>query len=116
MRHVVELPQISEAVFFILASLAQEPRHGYSLMKDIETVSEGRVHLSTGTLYGALRRLLDCAWIERFDTGDTSRDKQTYRLTALGRGILAQEHDRLKQLTRIASLRLRKARLRAQEA
>jgi len=116
MRHVVELPPISEAVFFILASLAQEPRHGYSLLKDIETLSDGRVRLSTGTLYGALRRLLEGEWIERFETGDTSRDKQTYRLTALGRKMLQQEHDRMKQLTRVASLRLRKAHSRTQEA
>jgi len=94
-------------VFFILASLAKEPRHGYSLLKDIEALSAGRVRLSTGTLYGALRRLLDNAWIERFETGDTSRDKQTYRLTSLGRSLLQHEHDRLKQLTRIASSRLR---------
>jgi len=106
MRHVVEAP-VSEAVFFILASLAEEPRHGYSLLKDIEALSGGRVRLSTGTLYGALRRLLENGWIERFETADTARDKQTYRLTALGRSLLQQEHDRLKQLTRIASSRLR---------
>src|SRR5882762_1335364 len=106
MRHVVEAP-ISEAVFFILASLAEEPRHGYSLLKDIESLSDGRVRLSTGTLYGALRRLLESEWIERFETKDTSRDKQTYRLTALGRKVLHQEHQRLRQLARIASARLR---------
>ena len=107
MRHVVETMPISEAVFFILASLAAEPRHGYSILKDIEALSEGRVRLSTGTLYGALRRLLENDWIERFETADTSRDKQTYRLTALGRRLLRQETDRLKQLTRVASSNLR---------
>jgi DNA-binding PadR family transcriptional regulator len=107
MRHVVEHPQISEAVFFILASLAEEPRHGYSLLKDIESLSDGRVRLSTGTLYGALRRLLESERIERFETKDTSRDKQTYRLTALGRKVLQKEHERLRQLARIASIRLR---------
>ncbi len=107
MRHVVEATPVSEAVFLILASLAQGPRHGYSLLKDIEALSDGRVRLSTGTLYGALRRMLDHDWIERFETADTSRDKQTYRLTGRGRSVLQQEHDRLKQLTRIASSRLR---------
>ena len=107
MRHVADATPISEPVFLILASLAQEPRHGYSLLKDIEEISGGRVRLSTGTLYGALRRLLESGWIERFATDDTSRDKQTYRLTALGRSLLQQEHDRMKQLTRIASSRLR---------
>ena len=107
MRHVADGHQVSEAVFLILASLAEEPRHGYSLLKDIEALSAGRVRLSTGTLYGALRRLLDQSWIERYETGDTSRDKQTYRLTAGGRNALRREHERLTQLARIAGSRLR---------
>jgi DNA-binding PadR family transcriptional regulator len=107
MRHVAEVLPLSEPVFFILASLASEPRHGYSLLKEIEALSEGRVRLSTGTLYGALRRLLDDGWIERFQTEDTSRDKQTYRLSEMGLTVLQQERDRLKQLSRIATSMLR---------
>lgn len=101
MRHVAERP-ISEPVFLILVSLADKPHHGYALMKDIESLSEGRVRLSTGTLYGAIGRLLDGGWIERFEQKDTSRDKQAYRLTAAGRGQLKAEVARMKQLTRAA--------------
>jgi|SRR6476661_5176199 len=101
MRHVAERP-LTEPVFLILASLAEKPRHGYALMKDIEEISEGRVRLSTGTLYGAIRRLLDEGWIERFAQKDTSREKQSYRLTAAGRGQLKAEVARMKQLTRVA--------------
>ena len=110
MRHVVSRP-LSEPVLLILTSLADRPRHGYALMKDIETLSDRRVRLSTGTLYGALRRLLEDAWIERFEQEDTSREKQPYRLTAVGRRQLQLELDRMKQLTRAAG-----ARLRAKEA
>jgi DNA-binding PadR family transcriptional regulator len=106
MRHVVPRA-VSEPVMLILTSLADQPRHGYALMKDIETLSGGRVRLSTGTLYGALRRLLEDAWIERFEQADTSREKQAYRLTALGRSQLQLELDRMKQLTRAAGARLR---------
>ena len=106
MRHVAERP-VSEAVLLILISLADRPRHGYALMKDIETLSAGRVRLSTGTLYGALRRLLVNMWIERFEQDDTSRDKQAYRLTSDGRQRLHQELARMKQLTRAAGIRLR---------
>lgn len=95
----------------ILTSLADQPRHGYALMKDIEALSGGRVRLSTGTLYGALRRLLEVGWIERFAQPDTSRDKQAYALSAQGRRRLESELDRMKQLTRAAA-----ARLRAREA
>jgi len=91
----------------ILTSLAGKPRHGYALMKDIEALSGGRVRLSTGTLYGALRRLLQDDWIERFEQEDTSREKQAYRLTAEGRRQLQLELDRMKQLTRAAGARLR---------
>ena len=94
---------LTEPVFLILASLADKPRHGYALMKNIEEISEGRVRLSTGTLYGAIRRLLEDGWIERFAQKDTSRDKQAYRLTTAGRGRLKAEVTRMKQLTRAAA-------------
>jgi len=97
---------LTEPVLLILLSLADQPRHGYSILKDIEQVSEGRVVLSTGTLYGALRRLLEDKWIERFEDADTSRGKQSYRLTAHGRRNLRFEVARMKKLTRVASLRV----------
>jgi DNA-binding PadR family transcriptional regulator len=100
---------LTEPVLLILMSLADKPRHGYALMKDIEVLSSGRVRLSTGTLYGALRRLLEDLWIERFEQEDTSREKQAYRLTAAGRRQLRQELARMKQLTHAAAVRLRAA-------
>jgi len=112
MRHVIQKPDVTktkpltEPVVLILLSLADEPRHGYALMKDIETLSGGRVRLRTGTLYGALRRLLEESWIERFEQSDTSREKRAYRLTSVGRKQLQLELDRLKQLTRAAGSRL----------
>jgi DNA-binding PadR family transcriptional regulator len=98
---------LTEPVLLTLLSLAEKPRHGYSLMKDIESLSNGRVRLSTGTLYGALRRLLQDLWIERFEQGDPSRDKQAYRLTSVGRTQLHAELERMRQLTRAATSRLR---------
>jgi DNA-binding PadR family transcriptional regulator len=109
MRHVAQRP-ISEPVLLILTSLANQPRHGYALIKDIDELSGGRVRLSTGTLYGALRRLLESAWIERFEQEDTSREKQAYRLTAAGREQLRLELDRMRQWTRLAGARLRTRR------
>jgi DNA-binding PadR family transcriptional regulator len=99
------LPPLTEPVLLILLSLSERPRHGYSILKDVEEVSAGRVVLSTGTLYGALRRLLDDGWIERFEENDTSRGRQAYRLSAKGRRTLQAEVSRLKQLTRVAGLR-----------
>ncbi len=104
---IPEAKPLSEPVFLILLSLADRPRHGYALMKDIESLSNGRVRLSTGTLYGALRRLLDDAWIEPFKQEDSSREKQAYRLTEMGRAQVHGEVDRMRQLTRAAAARLK---------
>ena len=97
---------LTEPVLLILLSLADQPRHGYSILKDVEDISDGRVVLSTGTLYGALRRLLDEDWIERIDEQDTSRGRQAYRLTARGHKNLQLEVTRMKQITRLASFRI----------
>ena len=98
---------LTEPVLLILLSLADKPRHGYALIKDIETLSKGRVRLSTGTLFGALRRLLADGWITRFEQEDTTRDKQAYQLTEAGRQQLQQEVERMKQLARAANIRLK---------
>ena len=91
------------AIKNMVASIA---KHGYALLKDVEALSEGRVRLSTGTLYGAIRRLLEDGWIERFEQEDTSRDKQAYRLTAKGRAQLHYEIGRLRHLLQSAATRL----------
>ncbi len=90
----------------VLLSLAEQVRHGYSILKDVERMSGGRVKLSTGTLYGALHRLLDEAWIERVDEDESPRDRRAYRLTPRGRRNLQMEVERMKQLTKLAALRI----------
>jgi len=115
MRHVVKQGNITrkpltEPVLLILTSLSDEPRHGYALIKDIENLSQGRVRLSTGTLYGAIRRLVETGWIEPFEQQDTSREKQAYRLTPEGRKELRAELERMKELTQKATARLKARR------
>src|SRR5438128_1531777 len=113
MRHVSERPDdertkpLTEPVLLILIGLSGGPRHGYALLQDIEELSGGRVRLGTGTLYGALRRLLEDRWIARHRQEDTSRDKQAYQITSSGRKQLHLELDRMKQLTKAAAKRMR---------
>lgn len=102
----MELSLISESVLLILLSLAEQPRHGYSILQDVEKMSDGRVKLSTGTLYGALRRLLEQKWIEQFEEEESPRGRKAYRLTSTGRRNLQMEVDRMKRMTRLASLRV----------
>jgi len=106
LKVMMETLPLTEPVLLILLSLADQPRHGYAILKDVERMSVGRVRLSTGTLYGALRRLLDEDWIERLEQRDAARGKQAYRLTNRGRKNLQFEVSRLKHLTRLASLRV----------
>lgn len=100
---------LTEATFYILLSLAREPRHGYAIIKDVQTLSDERVILSTGTLYGAIKRLLDQNWIVRAEDWETSDDasqskriRKAYSLTRRGREVLRAEIDRMDSLLKIA--------------
>ncbi len=101
----MEILPLSESVLLILLSLADQPRHGYAILKDVEEMSGGRVLLSTGTLYGALHRLLDEGWIEVVEQDDAPRGRRAYRLTPSGKRNLQMEVSRMKHLTRLAGMR-----------
>ena len=100
---------LTETTYFILLSLAPEPKHGYAIMKDVKALSDNRITLSTSTLYSALKRLLEQGWIERVedpDTNETGRPRKVYRLTDLGGCILDAEVARLHTLVTAAQLRV----------
>jgi DNA-binding PadR family transcriptional regulator len=105
---------LTEATYFIMLSLAAGPKHGYAILKDVEVASEGRVLLSTGTLYGGLRRFLQDRWIERLDDPamkQTGRPRKVYTLTNLGQTILEAEIARLRALVSAANLRVAEERV-----
>jgi DNA-binding PadR family transcriptional regulator len=95
-----QLP-LPETTFFILLSLAPTPKHGYAILQDVADLSDGRLQLSTGTLYGALRRMLDQGWIARYDEASQvvdGRTRKAYRLTDLGEKILNADAARMEDL------------------
>jgi DNA-binding PadR family transcriptional regulator len=103
-----QLP-LSEAVMYILVCMAPGPQYGYAMLKEIQELSRGRVILSTGTLYGAIKRLLADGWIQPagvVDPDKDGRERKAYALTRRGRNMLAAEASRLDELARIARLRL----------
>jgi DNA-binding PadR family transcriptional regulator len=103
-----QLP-LTEATFLIVVSLASGTKHGYAIMKEVEALSEGRVVLSTGTLYGALKRMLEGGWIERVpdpQADESDRERKAYSLTELGQRILRAEAERLRHLAEVATLRV----------
>ena len=91
-----EISALTEATYYILLSLVK-PHHGYGIMQETAAMSNGRVRLAAGTLYGALNSLCDKGWIEPLPAESGSRKKE-YRLTAEGEEVLRAELERLKEL------------------
>ena len=105
MNQPTEIP-LTESTYFILLSLSPKPKHGYAIMKDVQSLSEERIVLSTGTLYGALKRLLDQGWIVRMEDADPKgnvRDRKVYKLSQYGRRVLKDEIARLNKLLNAAN-------------
>ena len=87
---------LTEAVYYILLSLTK-PMHGYGIMQNVETLSNGRVKLAAGTLYGAINTLLDKGFIVALSSGADSRKKE-YQITEKGKDVLLAEIARLREL------------------
>ncbi len=101
---------LTETTFYILLSLSPGASHGYAIMKDVERLSRSRLVLSTGTLYGALKRLLESGWIERVsEAAPTARGgprrRKAYALTDLGQRVLEAETSRMEALVTTARIR-----------
>lgn len=86
---------LTEAVFYILISL-YTPLHGYGVIQNAEKLSNGRVKLGAGTLYGALNTLLGRGWIE--ECGISGERKKEYIITKAGRQAVREEIVRLEEL------------------
>lgn len=87
---------LTEAVYYILLSL-YEPLHGYGIMQKIEEFSGGRVKLAAGTLYGAIKTLLERGWISAVPSKANSRKKE-YVITESGKAAVTDEINRLREL------------------
>ena len=89
---------LTEAVYYILLSLLK-PMHGYGIMQNISQLSNGRLNLAAGTLYGAITTMLEKGWIKAVETNEDTR-KKGYEITDTGKSILDIELKRLRELVR----------------
>ena len=92
---------MTESYFYILLCLYRGPSHGYGIMRDALRLSEGRVHIGSGTMYGATGSMMKKGWIEECPAPDTDR-RRLYTLTDKGREVLLAEADRLRSLAAAA--------------
>jgi DNA-binding PadR family transcriptional regulator len=100
---------LTPAVFHILLALADGEKHGYAIMQEVETLTDGKIRLGPGTLYGSIKRLLAGGMIEESDERpDPELDderRRYYRLTDFGQRVVTAEAERLLHLVRQAKLK-----------
>ncbi|WP_275591263.1 PadR family transcriptional regulator [Paenibacillus sp. 19GGS1-52] len=87
---------LTEGVYYILLSLLT-PMHGYGIMQNVKLLSQQRVELGAGTLYGALGTLVERGWIEPLQGIQNSRKKE-YKITDEGIHVVQTEMTRLDEL------------------
>ncbi|MFB4282045.1 PadR family transcriptional regulator [Nonomuraea sp. MTCD27] len=99
---------ITEPMFLALTALVDEPRHGYGIVQEVDRLSEGRVQLKIGTLYGVLDRL-SAAGLVVLDREEAQqgRLRRYYRLTDEGARALQEEATRMAAAASAATARLR---------
>lgn len=100
---------LTPAVLYILMALSDGEKHGYGIMKQVESDSEGKVSMGNGTLYGSLKRMLDAGLIaEGHKKVDPEMDDQRriyYKITGLGQKALTAELERYKRVVVLSKRR-----------
>lgn len=100
---------LTPAVLHILLALSTEERHGYAIMKQVESDSQGKVKMGPGTLYGSIGRMLEAGLIGETDKKiDPDLDDERriyYQITARGKKTLAAELERYREVVAVAKKR-----------
>lgn len=97
---------LTPAVLHILLALSTRERHGYGIMKQVETDSQGKVCMGPGTLYGSIGRMINAGLISESDSRiDPEMDDERrvyYRITAIGQKALNAELQRYREVVTVA--------------
>jgi len=102
---IAELLPLPPATFHILLAVASEDRHGYAIIQDVDARTDGELHLSAGTLYRSIARMVEQGLIVEVAKRRTAADderRRYYRITAFGTAVARAEMRRLTQLVRLA--------------
>lgn len=105
-----DLLPLTPAVFHILLALVDGEKHGYAIMQEVVQVSENRVKMGPGTLYGSVKRMLEAGLIretgERADSAPDGERRRYYALTEFGGRVLKAEADRITRLAAAVQAKL----------
>src|SRR5262245_6266992 len=101
-RDPSELLPLSPAMFHVLVALADGDTHGYAILKEVEHLTGGAVRLSTGTLYGIIKRLLDEGLVREVGSTGADERRRSYVLTPFGKAVALAEAARLERTIAIA--------------
>ena len=100
---------LTPAVLHILLTLSTKARHGYGIMKQVESDSQGKVRMGPGTLYGSIGRMIEAGLMRESDKKiDPEMDDERrvyYKITALGQKALAAELERYREVVAVARQR-----------
>jgi len=102
------LGPLTPAMFHVLLALAGDDLHGYAILKEVELRTGGKVRLSTGTLYGIIKRLLADGMIVELRSRPSETDderRRYYRLTSQGQQVATAEAERMDEILSIARSR-----------
>ena len=90
---------LTESLYYILLSVVN-PNYGYGIMEKINKLTNGRINMGAGTLYGAIKILIDKEYIKLYSEEKVSRKKKEYLITERGKKVLEEEIKRLEELVK----------------
>ena len=94
---------LTESYYYILLCLYKKPLHGYGIMQETARLSEGKVKIGSGTMYGAVSNMLMKGWIvEAVNEEPNDNRKRMYQITERGKEILKVEIERIRYLLQSA--------------
>ena len=97
---------LTESVFYILLA-TRKPNHGYGIIQEVKELTNDRINMGAGTLYGAIQTLESKKWIQVYSEETDSRKKKEYVITEEGKAAFMAETNRLSELLEHAKMMIK---------
>ena len=97
---VKQLEPLTESYFYILLCLYESANHGYGIMQRTDELTDGRVRIGSGTMYGAISKMIKKEYITEQEGSDEKNRRRIYTITELGKDILRSDCDRIDEMAK----------------